>query len=85
MKDAQVALVMHPIKRMKLTILVANISASYGMLLSRRFHRDMGGEIKMGWSHAIIPFTNKKIKLELEENAKFMVSKSNDPKAQILY
>lgn len=49
-KDSQVALVAFPNKILKLTILVANIPANYGMLLSRTFCRDLGGEIKLDWS-----------------------------------
>lgn len=45
----------------------------------------MGGEIKIYWSHAIILLGNKKINLEPEEKGKFIVLKSDDPKAQILY
>lgn len=54
-KDAQVVLASHLDKRIKLTILIADIATSYGMLLSRTFCRDLGGEIKMDWSQAIIP------------------------------
>ena len=39
----------------------------------------------MDWSHTIIPIGNNKIKLELEEKAKFTILKSGDPKAQVLY
>ena len=70
---------------MKLTIQVANIPVSYGMLLSRIFCRDMGGEIKLDWSHVIIPVGNKKIKLEPESKNKYTIFPSNDPKAQIMY
>ena len=84
-KDAQVALASHPAKIMKLTILVANIPTSYGMILSRSFCRDMGGEIKLDWSHAIIPIGDKNIKLEPKEKVEFIVLKFDDPKAQILY
>jgi hypothetical protein len=84
-KDAQVALALHPEKKLLLTILVADIPASYGLLLSRSFCRDLGGEIKLDWSQATIPIGNKKVKLEPEEKAKFTVLKSDDPKAQILY
>jgi hypothetical protein len=84
-KDAQVALASHPEKKLLLTILVADIPANYGLLLSRSFCRDLGGEIKLDWSQAMIPIGNKKVKLEPEEKAKFTVLKSDDPKAQILY
>ena len=70
---------------MKLTILVADIYASYGMLVSRIFCRDMGDEIKLDWSQYIIPIGNKKIKLEPKEKANFTMMKFDDPKAQVLY
>lgn len=85
MKYAQVALVNNPTKRMKLTILVVDIPTRYDMLFSRIFYRDMGGEIKIDWSHAIIPMGNNKIKLEPKEKEKFMILNFDDPKAQILY
>ena len=65
-KDVQVVLHAYPDKRLKLTILIADIPASYGMLLSRTFCKDMGGEIKMDWSEASILVGKKKVKLELE-------------------
>lgn len=84
-KDAQVALASYPAKRLKLTILMVDIPASYGMLLSKSLYKDMGGKIKLYWSHAIIPIGNKKIKLEPKEKAKSTMTKFDDPKAQILY
>ena len=49
-KDAQVALASHPKKKLLLTILAADILASYGLLLRNFFCRDLGGEIKLDWS-----------------------------------
>lgn len=54
-KDAQVSLAAFPKKRIKLTILVADIPTSYGMLLSITFCQDLGGEVKMDWSQVITP------------------------------
>ena len=62
-KDAQMVLAQFPQKRVKVTILVADIPASYGMLLSRKFCRDLGGEIQMDWSHAMIPINGEMKKL----------------------
>ena len=70
---------------MKLTILVADIPASYGMLLSRTFCKDMGGEIKMDWSKTYIPVRKKKIKMEPKTKNKYIVIPSDNPKAWILY
>lgn len=80
-KDAQVALASHLEKKLLLTILVADILASYGLLLSRIFCRDLEGEIKLNWSQVVIPIGSKKVKLEPEEIVKFIVLKSDDPKA----
>ena len=84
-KDTEVALASHLENKLLLTILVADILASYELLLSRSFCRDLGGEIKLGWSQLVIPIGNKKVKLEPREKVKFIVLKSDDPKAQILY
>jgi hypothetical protein len=80
-KDIQSILYVCPEKRVKLTILVADIPASYGMLLSKTFYKDMGGEIKMDWSEAYIPVGKKKIKLEPELKNKYTVVPSDNPKA----
>lgn len=72
-------------KRLKLTILVADIPASYGILLSKTFCKDLGGEIKMDWSEAVIPVGKKRVKLEPEVKNKFIVFPSDNPKAQILF
>ena len=53
-KDVQAILYDCLEKRLKLTILVADIPANYEMFLSRNFHKDMGGEIKMDWSEGYI-------------------------------
>lgn len=65
--------------------MVVDIPASYGMLLSRTFCKDLGGEIKMDWSEAKIPIGRQKITLIPEPKSKFTVFPSEDPKSQILY
>lgn len=84
-KDAQVELTSHLEKKLLLTILVVDILARYGFLLSRIFCQDLGGEIKLDYSQVVIPIGSKKVKLEFEEKEKFVVLKLDDPKAQILY
>ncbi len=84
-KDAQAILYAFPEKRVKLTILVADILPSYGMLLSRTFCKDLGGEIKLDWSEAYIPVGKKWVKLEPKPKNKYIVTPSDDPKAQILF
>lgn len=46
-KDAHFLFVAFPKKRVKLTILVAYISAAYGIPLGRGFCKDFGGKIDM--------------------------------------
>ncbi|KAH9324296.1 hypothetical protein KI387_004474, partial [Taxus chinensis] len=62
-KDAKVAFATFPEKKVLATILVADIPPSYGMLLSRNFCKDVGGEIQMDWSHALIPVNGQMKKL----------------------
>ena len=84
-KDVQAVLYAFPKKRVKLMILVADILASYGMLLSRTFCKDMGEEIKMDWLEAYILVGKKHIKLEPKPKNKYMVVSLDNPKAQILF
>lgn len=53
-KDAQVVLASHPDKRFKLTILIADIPASYDMMLSCTFCRDLG--VRLRWIGLRPPF-----------------------------
>lgn len=46
-KDAQFYFVAFPDKKIKMTILVADVPASYCILLGRIFCRDVGGELNM--------------------------------------
>ncbi|KAH9291864.1 hypothetical protein KI387_042953, partial [Taxus chinensis] len=51
----QFAFAAFPDKRVKMTVLVADIPAAYGILLGRSFCSEVGGEIHMDWSKARIP------------------------------
>lgn len=55
------------------------------MLLSRSFCEDLGDEIQMDWSHALIPLDGKKICMNLETKAKFTVLKFGYPRVYILF
>ena len=46
-KDAQFVFVSFLDKKIKVTILVDDVPASYGMLLGRNFCKDVGGELNM--------------------------------------
>lgn len=72
-KDAQIALVLHPKKRIKLTILVVDIPRRYEILLSSIFCKDLGGEIKMDWSYATILVDGNKFILQAKSNVTFIV------------
>lgn len=84
-KDVQAILYAYLEKRLKLTILIADIPTNYGMLLNRTFCKDMGGEIKMDWSEVYIPVGKKKIKIEPKPKNKYTIVPSDNPKAHILY
>ena len=68
-----------------LTILVTNIHASYGILLSQAFCKNLGGEVKLDWLQATIPISSKKAVLNPEPKAKHTIFPSEDPKSHILY
>ncbi|KAH9320325.1 hypothetical protein KI387_022094, partial [Taxus chinensis] len=68
-----------------MTILVANIPAAYGILLGKRICKDVGGEINMDWAKAKIPVNGVHRVLHPEPQVKYLVTKSDDPKAQILF
>ncbi|KAH9315761.1 hypothetical protein KI387_024388, partial [Taxus chinensis] len=84
-KDAQVVLATFLDKRLKMTILVVDIPVSYRMLLSRNFYKELGGEVKMDWSCARIPIKGINHKLEPEKKSRYTVTKSEDPRSQILF
>ncbi|KAH9310645.1 hypothetical protein KI387_025680, partial [Taxus chinensis] len=54
-KDAQFSFAVFPEKRVKMTILVADIPAAYGILIGKSFCSEVGGEIHMDWSKDRIP------------------------------
>lgn len=72
-------------KKIKMIVLVANVSASYGILLGRNFSRDVGGELNMDMIEAHIPVKGETKKLYPEKESQFSVVKSNDQRAQILF
>lgn len=53
-KDAQFSSTSFPDKKIKMTVLVADVCASYGMLLCRNLCKDVGGELNMDMTEAII-------------------------------
>ncbi|KAH9308487.1 hypothetical protein KI387_036398, partial [Taxus chinensis] len=71
--------------RVKMTILVTDIPAAYGIILGRGFCKDVGGEINMDWTKAKIPVNRVPRVLHPEAQAKYLVTKLDDPKAQILF
>ena len=84
-KDAQFAFASFPNKKIKMTILVADVPASYSMLLGCNFWRDVGGELNMYMTEAWIHVKGVMQKLHPKRKKKYVVVKSNDPHAQILF
>lgn len=84
-KDARFAFVAFSEKRVKKTILVFDILVTYGILLGRGFCKDVGGEINMDWTKAKIPVNGVPCVLHPEAKSKYLVTKLDDPKAQIIF
>ena len=70
-KDAQYAFAVYPEKKIKMTVLVADVPASYGILLGRNFCKDVGGELSMDMSEARIPVKGVMQKLIPEKESSF--------------
>ncbi|KAH9298119.1 hypothetical protein KI387_029801, partial [Taxus chinensis] len=68
-----------------MTILVADIPTAYAILLGRGFCKNFGGEINMDWTKAKIPVNGVPCVLYLKAQEKYLVTKSDDPKAQIIF
>lgn len=68
-----------------MTILVADVPTSYGIILGCNFCKDIGGKINMDISEARILVKGVIQKLILERESKFLVTKSDDLRAQILF
>lgn len=84
-KNAQFAFATYPKKKIKMTILVADVSASYRMLLGRNFFKDVDGKLNMDMTKARIPIKGVVQKLVPERETKYTFVKSNDLHAQILF
>lgn len=68
-----------------MTVLVADVLASYGLLLGRNFCRDVGGELNMDMIEARIRIKRVVQRLLPEKESKYTVVKSDDKRAQILF
>lgn len=84
-KDVQFAFTSFLEKKIKIIVLVADVPASYGMLLGCNFCKDVGGELHMDMTQAKIPVKRVMQKLIPERETKYTVVKSNDPHAHILF
>ena len=64
-------------KRVMLNILATAILASYGILLSQTFYKDIG-EFKLVWLQNNILTGRKKVVLKLKSKDKYIVFPSNE-------
>lgn len=85
LKDVQVRLESFLEKKIMMTILIAGIPISYGMLLRKSFYKDLRGEIQLDWSYVTTPLKKGSFKLEPKAKLRFTVVKYQDPQAQVLY
>lgn len=84
-KDAQFTFASLPEKKIKMTVLVDDVLASYGLLLGRNLCRDVGGELNMDMTKARIPVKGVIQKLLPEKESKYTVVKFDDQRAQIIF
>lgn len=64
-----------------MTVLVADVLASYGLLLGRNFGRDVGAELNMDMTEAHIHVKGVIQKLLLEKESKYTIVKFDDQRA----
>jgi len=55
-KDLVVTLAQLPVKSMVMDVVVVDVPANYGMLLSRAWGHKMGGSLQLDMSYATVPF-----------------------------
>ena len=84
-KDAQFSFASILDKKIRINVLVSDVPTSYGMLLGCNFYKDVGGELNMDMTEVRIPVKGVVQKLYPERETKYVVVKSNDPHAQILF
>lgn len=61
-----------------MTVLIANVSASYGLFLGRNLCRDVGGKLNMDMNDAHILGKGVIQKLLLEKESKYIIVKFDD-------
>jgi len=85
-KDLVVNLTQLPMKIMVMDIVVSDVPAKYGMLLSRAWESKLGGTLKMDMTYAIVPmFYGKNKRLYRENKLKYVVSNSKKSKNYPMY
>ena len=77
-KDMVVYLAQIPMKNIMMDLVVADIPARFGMLLSRSWGENLGGVLKLYFSYAIIPaFNGKERRLYMETRFVKTISKKD--------
>jgi len=81
-----VTLTQLPMKRVIMDIVVANIPAKYGMLLSRSWAEKLGGTLQMDMKYATVPvFDGEKKRLYRENKLKYVVNNARKSKNHPVY
>ena len=66
-------------------IMVADVPAKFGMLLSRSWSAKLKGTMQMDFSYATIPIFGVQIKLYRENRLKYMINIKESPKNHPIY
>jgi ribonuclease HI len=85
-KDMVVTLAQLPMKSVIMDIVVADVPANYGLLLSRSFAHKLGGSLQMDMSYAMVPiFGGEERRLYRENKMQYVVSDSKKEKNHPIY
>jgi len=84
-KDLVVSLHQIPEKSVVMDIVVVDVPAKFGMLLSRSWSAKLKGTMQMDFSYATIPVFNQQRILSRENRLKYMVSSKECPENHPIY
>ena len=84
-KDLVISLHQIPEKSIVMDIVVADVPAKFGMLLSRSWSSKLKGTMQMDFNYATIPIFNQQRRLWRENRLKYMISNKECPENHPIY
>lgn len=84
-KDLVISLHQIPKKSVVVDIVVVDVAAKFGILLSRSWSAKLKGTMQMDFSYATIPVFNQQRRLWRESRLKYMINNKECPKNHLIY